>query len=136
AEAVGVEQLVGSDPHCIEPIEQYELGQFLYCMRQGGGADVELAGGGRALEDFAVDTACMQHQRRGQAADSAPDDDHFHGSTRKKRTHPSPIMVREAARAQRFSPDVVDGTAAPVLPRCFRLLSIGKGWGNACPAGG
>src|SRR3954465_2426527 len=83
AETVGVEQLVGSDPHRIEPIEQSKLGQFLDCMRQGVDADAELADGVRLFVDFAVDTARMQHQRRGQAADSASDDDHFHGSTRK-----------------------------------------------------
>jgi hypothetical protein len=39
-------------------------------------------------------------------------------------------MVREAARAQRFSPDVVDGPAGSVALRGFGLLSIGTGWGN------
>ena len=117
-EPVGVEQLVGSDAHGVEPLEQPELRQLLDRMRQGIDADAELADGVRLFVDFAVDTARMQHQRGGQAANAAPDDDDFHGSTRKKHAHPSPIMVREAARAQRFSPDVVDGPAAPVLPRC------------------
>jgi hypothetical protein len=83
-EAVGVEQLVGSDPHRVEPLEQPEFRQLLDRMRQGVDADAELADGIRLFVDFAVDAARVQHERRGQAADSAPDDDDFHGSTRKK----------------------------------------------------
>src|SRR6187200_1695145 len=55
AEAVGVEQFVGPDSHRIEPIEQSELGQLLYRMRQGVDADAELADGVRLFVDFAVD---------------------------------------------------------------------------------
>jgi len=44
-------------------------------------------------------------------------------------------MVREGARAQRFSPDVVDGPAAAPPPGSFDRLSIGRSWGNRRPRG-
>ena len=81
AEAVGVEQLVGADRDRVEPLEQAELGQFLDGVRQRVDADAELADGVRLLEDFAVDPARVQHQRRYQAADAATCDDHLHDNT-------------------------------------------------------
>src|SRR5262249_23862365 len=59
-EAVGVEQLVGSDPHGVEAIEQPQLLQFLDRMRQRVDADAELANGVRLLVDLAVDPAGMK----------------------------------------------------------------------------
>ena len=81
AEAVGVKQLVGADRDRVEPLQQAEIGQFLDGMRQGVDADAELADDVRLLEDFAVDPARMQHQRRYQAADAATCDDHLHDKT-------------------------------------------------------
>src|SRR6267143_6112238 len=52
-------------------------------MRQGVDADAEFADGIRLLEQFAADAAGTQHQRRGKASDTAPDDNRLH--------HPTPL---------------------------------------------
>src|SRR6267378_6819769 len=52
-------------------------------MRQGVDADAEFADGIRLLEKFAADAAGTQHQRRGKASDTAPDDNRLH--------HPTPL---------------------------------------------
>src|ERR1700720_1788192 len=57
AEAVGVEQLVGSDPYRVEAIEQPQLRQFLDGMGQPVYADAELTRGVRLLVDLAVNAA-------------------------------------------------------------------------------
>ena len=80
-ETVGIEQLVGADRDRIEPLEQAELGQFLDGVRQRIDADAQFADGVRLLEDFAVDPARVQHQRRDQAADARACDDHLHDDT-------------------------------------------------------
>src|SRR6201984_865805 len=64
-ESVGVEQLVGSDPHRVEAVEQPELAQFLDRMRQRVDSDAELTNGVRLLVDLAVDAAGVQHERGG-----------------------------------------------------------------------
>ena len=79
AEAVGVDELVGPDRHRIEAIEQPKLGQLLDGMGQRIDADAELANAVGLLVDLAVDSARMQHERGGEAADSAADDDDLHG---------------------------------------------------------
>ena len=81
SETVGVEQFVGPDRHGVQPFEQAEFGQFLDGMRQCIDADAELPDGIRLLENFAVDPARMQHQRRHQAADARPCDDGLHDVT-------------------------------------------------------
>ena len=77
-EAVGIEQLVGSDSRRIEAIEQPELGQFLDGMGQRIDADAELANSVRLLINLAVDAAGMQHERGRETADAAADDDDLH----------------------------------------------------------
>ena len=77
-EAVGVEQLVGSDPDRVEAIEQPQLRQFLDGMGQRVDADAELPDGVGLLVQFAIDAACAQHQGRGEAANSAADDNRLH----------------------------------------------------------
>src|SRR5688500_15340803 len=47
-------------------------------MRQRVDADAELANAVRLLEQFAIDAAGAQHQRGGEAADAASDDDRLH----------------------------------------------------------
>src|SRR5260370_27333716 len=61
-EAVGIEQLVGSDSHRVEAIEQSQLRPLLYCVRQPADADPEHADSVRLLVDVAVDPAGMQHE--------------------------------------------------------------------------
>ena len=78
AAAVHVEQFVGADADLVEFRQQPQFGQLLDGMRQGIDADAELAHRVGLLENLAVDAACMQHQRRGQAADAAADDDGLH----------------------------------------------------------
>jgi hypothetical protein len=51
----------------------------------------------------------MQHERGGQTADSAADNNDFH---RNSQTDAQRIMVRKVHWAQRFSRVVVDGGAA------------------------
>src|SRR5208282_4981641 len=80
-ETVGVEQLVGADRDSIQALEQAELGQFLDGVRQRIDADAQLADGVRLLEEFAVDPAGVQHQRRDQPADARACDDHLHDDT-------------------------------------------------------
>src|SRR6516165_3484198 len=123
-EAVGVEQLVGSDPHRVEAFEQPELAQFFDRMRQRIDADAELTNGVRLLVDLAVDAAGMQHERGGQAADAAADNDDLHRPTH-NRTHNSPrIMVRNVRPVQRFSPDVVDGAPAGAVGGYLSAVAI------------
>ena len=79
AEAVGVDQLVGPDRRRIEPVEQPEPRQLLDRVRQRVDADAELANAVGLLVDLAVDAAGVQHERGGETADSAADDDDLHG---------------------------------------------------------
>src|SRR5712691_10293207 len=81
AEAVGVDQLVGPDRHRIETIEQAKPRQLLDRVRQGVDADAELADAVGLLIDFAVDAARMQHERGGETADTAADDNDLHDAT-------------------------------------------------------
>src|SRR6516164_7096080 len=111
-EAVGVEQLVGSDSHRVEAIEQPELAQFLDRMRQRVDSDAEFTNGVRLLVDLAVDPAGVQHERGGQAADAAADNDDLHRPTHEPTRNSRRIMVRKVHRVQRFSRDVVDGAPA------------------------
>jgi len=50
-------------------------------VRQRIDADAELADGVRLLEEFAVDPAGVQHQRRDQPADAGACDNHLHDDT-------------------------------------------------------
>src|ERR1700729_3475215 len=80
-EAIGIDELVGADRHCIEAGEEAEIGELLYRMRERVDADAELADRVRLLEDLAVDPPRMQHQPGDQAADAAAYDDDFHDAT-------------------------------------------------------
>ena len=89
AEAVGVEQLVGADGDGVEPLQQAELLELLDGVRQRVDADAELADAVGLLEHLAVDAAGMQHQRGGQAADPAADNDRLHDSTHTRNAQPA-----------------------------------------------
>src|SRR3954467_12173566 len=78
AEPVEVEQLVGTNPNRIEPLQQPKLLEFLDRMRQRIDADTELTEGVGLLVDLAIDAARMQHQRGDEPANSAADDDGLH----------------------------------------------------------
>src|ERR1700750_2911565 len=93
AEAVGVEQLVGADPHRVEPLEQPELGQLLDGMGQCVDADPELANGIRLLVDVAIDAAGVQPERGRETADAAADNDDLHRPTRRNTSTHAPIMI-------------------------------------------
>src|SRR5260221_10594932 len=80
-EAVGIEQLVGSDSHRVEAIEQSELPQLLDGVRQRVDADPELADGVRLLVDVAVDPAAMPHEGGREPTDAAADHDNLHRPT-------------------------------------------------------
>jgi len=77
-EAVGVEQLVGSDAGRIEAIEQPELCQFLDGVRQRVDADPEFADGIRLLVDVAVDPAGVQHEGGREPTNAATDHNNLH----------------------------------------------------------
>src|ERR1700693_5889452 len=81
AMAIEVIKLVGADRDVVELLQQTEAGEFTDRMRQRIDADAEFADGIRLLEQFAPDAAGPQHQRRGQAADTAADDNRLHRST-------------------------------------------------------
>src|SRR5262249_54249597 len=88
------------------------LAQFLDRMGQRVDPDAELANGVRLLVDLAVDPAAMQHERGGQTADAAADNDDLHRSTHKPTRNYGKIMVRKVHPVQRFSRDVVDDAPA------------------------
>ena len=78
-EPVGVEQFVCTDCDRVEPVEQSEFGEFLDGMRQRVDAHTEFADGVCLLIDFAVDAACVQHERGHKAADACARNDGLHG---------------------------------------------------------
>src|SRR5262249_6688671 len=80
-EAVGVKQLVGSDPHRVETIEQPELAQFLDRMGQRVDATPALTMGIGRLGELEVEAAGMQQGGGGKTADAAADNDDLHRST-------------------------------------------------------
>ena len=84
-ETIGIEELVRPDRHGVQAIEQAEFGQFLDGVGEGVDANAELADGVRLLENLAINPARMEHERRDQAADAAPCDDHLHDMTPKTR---------------------------------------------------
>src|SRR5579859_354463 len=74
-----IKQLIGADSDLVEPIQQADGGELADRMRQRVDADAELADGIRLLEELAVDAARPQHERGGEAADTAADDNRLHG---------------------------------------------------------
>src|SRR6202035_3090976 len=78
AVAIEIIQIVGTDRDIVELLQEAKTGEFADRMRQRVDADAEFADGVRLLEQFASDAAGPQHQRRGQAPDTASDDDRLH----------------------------------------------------------
>ena len=78
AVTVEIIQIIGADSGRIQPVQQPEAGEFADRMRQRVDADAEFADAVRLLEQFAIDAAGAQHQRGGEAADAASDDDRLH----------------------------------------------------------
>src|SRR4030088_2130887 len=81
AMAIEVIKHVGADRDVVELLQQAEAGDFADRMRQGVDADAEFADGVRLFEQFAANAAGPQHQRRGEAANTAPDDNRLHRQT-------------------------------------------------------
>ena len=90
-----VEQLVGADRDRVEPIEETDTGQLTDRMRQRVDADTELADGIGLFVNFALDAAGPQHERGGEATDTAADDDRLHGQT-PTRTQQTAVKVAYA----------------------------------------
>src|SRR3954469_4741091 len=63
-------------------------------MRQRVDADAELADGIGLFEQFAVDAARAQHQRSGEAADAASDDDCLHALLQLSSSNLAPLAGR------------------------------------------
>src|SRR5580692_2107839 len=76
--AVEIIKHVGADRDVIELLQETEPGEFADRMRQRVDADAEFADGVGLFEQFAADAARPQHQGRGQAADTATDDNRLH----------------------------------------------------------
>src|ERR1700693_1668057 len=74
AMTVEIIEHIGADRDVVELLQQAEAREFADRMRQRIDADAEFADRIRLLEQFATDAAGTQHQRRGQAADTAADD--------------------------------------------------------------
>ena len=72
----------------------------------------------------AVDPASVQHERGGQTADAAADNDDLHCSTHKPTRNPRRIMVRKVHPVQRFSRDVVDGALAAAVGAYLSAVAI------------
>ena len=81
AVAIEVIKLVGADCDIVELLQQPQTGEFADRMRQGVDADAEFTNCIRLFEQFAADAAGAQHQRRGKAPDTAPDDNRLHRIT-------------------------------------------------------
>ena len=81
AVAIEIVKHVGADRDVVELLQQAEAREFADRMRQRVDADAEFADGVRLLEQFAADAAGPQHQRGGEAPDTAPDDNRLHRLT-------------------------------------------------------
>ena len=83
---------VGADRDVVELLQQAEPGEFADRMRQRIDADAKFADGVRLFEQFAADAAGPQHQRGGEAPDTASDDNRLHRrySTQYPKRHARP----------------------------------------------
>src|ERR1700704_6692455 len=99
-----IEQLCGTDGDGIEPIEQADTGEFADRMWQSVDADAELADGVALFVQFAVDAARPQHQCRGQAPDTATDDNRLH--------RPTPLTTRRHTAAGKVACSLTPPQAA------------------------
>jgi hypothetical protein len=75
---VGVDQLVGSDCHLIQPPQQAKLLELLYRMREGVDPDPQFSDAIGLFVELCRYTSRVEHESRRKAADSAADDDRFH----------------------------------------------------------
>src|ERR1700758_1458253 len=76
-----IKQFVGADGGIVEPIEQTDAGQPADPVRPRIYANAELAEGVGLFVNLAIDAARPQHERGGEATDTAADDDRLHGQT-------------------------------------------------------
>jgi hypothetical protein len=76
---VGVEQLLGPDPHIVQRVEQPESGELLDRVRQRVDPHAQLADLLALLVNDAVDAVVVQPQSGGEAPDSRSHDDDPHG---------------------------------------------------------
>ena len=74
AVAIEIIQHVGANGGGVEPVQQSQARQFADRMRQRVDADAKFANGVGLFEQFAIDTPRAQHQRGGEAANTASDD--------------------------------------------------------------
>ena len=94
--AVHVEQFVGADPDGVQSREQPDLSEFLD-GGQGVDADAQLANGIRLLENLAIDAAGMKHERGGEPADAAADDDRLHAVGPERPVVPMAFFLHQQA---------------------------------------
>src|SRR6516164_806092 len=99
AKAIGIDELVSSNPRGIEPLEQAQIGELLDGVGQRVDADSELADGVGLLVKLAFNLPRMQHQGGGEPANAAPDDNGLHASTHSTIASYG-IMMQPHARAQ------------------------------------
>ncbi len=107
AVAIEIVQFIGADRCGVQGVQQAKAGQFADRMRQRVDADAELTDGVGLFEQFAVDAACAQHQRGGEAADAAPDDDRLHPPelhSTKQRVSDRPSVAQAVIRPQAALP--------------------------------
>src|SRR3984957_9373348 len=81
AMAIEIIEHISADRDVVELLQQTKAGEFADRMRQRIDADAEFADRIRLLEQFAPDAAGPQHQPRGQAANTATDDNRLHRTT-------------------------------------------------------
>src|SRR6185437_6135307 len=74
-----IEQLIGANRDLVEPIQKANACQLTDRVRQRIDANTELADGIRLLKQLAIDATRPQHERCGEATDTAADADRFHG---------------------------------------------------------
>jgi hypothetical protein len=75
---VGVNQLVGSDCNLIQPLQQAELLELLYRMREGVDPHPQFSDAIGLFVELCRYTSRVEHESRRKAADAAADDDRFH----------------------------------------------------------
>src|SRR3954454_10900966 len=78
--AVSIEiiELVRANCDPVEHVQQAKTGKFADRMRERIDADTKFTNRVGLLEQFAVDAAGSQHQRRGKAPNATPDDNRLH----------------------------------------------------------
>src|SRR5260221_8172777 len=103
AVAIEIIQFIGADRDRVEPVQETEAGEFADRMRQRVDADAELADRVRLLVQLAIETPRAQHQRSGEAANAASDDDCFHQPNSTLRNSLSPLPARAGRGSDRAS---------------------------------